>query len=68
MSLKERMRKYPTVKREDCSGCGNPWYFDQGEQGFVCTTCYKVRKKPVSDKGPASDSREVEPGKGSKEE
>lgn len=49
MTLEERIKKYPTVKRGHCQDCGNPWWFDQGVQGFVCTTCYKTHGKSSSE-------------------
>ena len=36
--LEELMRKYKTVERERCRGCGNGWFFDMPDS-YRCTTC-----------------------------
>ena len=49
ITLKEMIDKYPTVKRGNCRDCGNPWWFDKGKMGWVCTTCYKTHAKSASE-------------------
>jgi ribosomal protein S27AE len=36
--LEETLKKYPTVKKENCFRCGNPWFFEM-EKYWSCTTC-----------------------------
>lgn len=38
MKLLDKMKMYPTVNRDNCPRCGNPWYFEKSEH-YECTTC-----------------------------
>lgn len=60
MTLEEKMKMYPTVKRGDCRDCGNCWWFDQGNQGFVCTCCAKTLGKNPHELQPAPTDLEGE--------
>lgn len=44
MNLAERIDKFPTIKRDHCVDCGNPWHFDEIGR-FRCTTCGRVTEK-----------------------
>jgi hypothetical protein len=47
-TLEEKLKNLETVKRSNCSDCGNPWWFDE-PQSWVCTTCAKTRGKSTGD-------------------
>ena len=39
MNLLDKMKAFPTVQRDNCPRCGNPWYFERAED-YECTTCH----------------------------
>lgn len=41
--LGEKIKKYATVKKDNCIACGNPWWFDKLNH-FECTTCLHIEE------------------------
>lgn len=40
MKLEDKMKKWPTIKADNCPRCGNPWWFRKDQEGMLeCTTC-----------------------------
>lgn len=38
MNLLDKLKAFPTVHRDNCRACGNPWWFERAED-YQCTMC-----------------------------